>query len=79
MPDETFAGLDRDPSELAEELRLAAAVKWYEISRVSQEVAAEIAGVNRGEFVQLLSRLKVSPMQETASEAREAARSLLSQ
>jgi hypothetical protein len=76
LPDRTFAGLDCDPAALSVELRAAAAVKWYEIGRVSQEVAAEIAGVSRAEFVFLLSRWQVSPMQETATEASAAARLL---
>jgi predicted HTH domain antitoxin len=77
LADQTFAGLDRDSAELAAELRAAAAVKWYELGRVSQEVAADIAGVSRGEFMALLSRLQVSPMQETADEASASAQLLL--
>ena len=35
LPDETFAGLDRESAELATELRAAAAAKWYEVGRAS--------------------------------------------
>lgn len=77
LPDETFAGLDRESAELAAEFRAAAAAKWYEVGRVSQEVAAQIAGVSRSEFLTLLSRLQVSPMQESAEEALAGARLLL--
>ena len=77
LPDETFAGLDRESAELAAEFRAAAAAKWYEVGRVSQEVAAQIAGVSRSEFLTLLSRLQVSPMQENAEEALASARLLL--
>ena len=77
LPDETFAGLDRESAELATELRAAAAAKWYEVGRVSQEVAAQIAGVSRSEFVLALSRLQVSPMQEGVEEALAGARVLL--
>jgi hypothetical protein len=76
LPDETFAALGREPAELATELR-AAAAKWYEVGRVSQEVAAQIAGVSRSEFVSVLSRLQVSPMQESVEEALTGARLLL--
>ena len=69
LPDETFAGLDRDSAQLAADLRAAAAAKWYEVGRVSQEVAAQIAGVSRSEFISILSDLNVSPMQESAEEA----------
>ncbi len=37
--------------------------------RVSQEVAAQIAGVSRSEFLNILSDFKVSPMQESHEEA----------
>jgi predicted HTH domain antitoxin len=77
LPDETFAGLDRESAELAAEFRAAAAAKWYEVGRVSQEVAAQIAGVSRSEFLTILSRLQVSPMQESAEEALASARLLL--
>jgi predicted HTH domain antitoxin len=77
LPDETFAGLDRELAELASELRAAAAAKWYEVGRVSQEVAAQIAGVSRSEFVSVLSRLQVTPMQESLDEALAGARLLL--
>jgi predicted HTH domain antitoxin len=77
LPDETFAGLDRESTELAAELRAAAAAKWYEVGRVSQEVASQIAGVSRSEFLSVLSRLQVSPIQETADEAIASARHLL--
>ena len=77
LPDQTFAGLDRESAELAAELRAAAAAKWYEVGRVSQEVAAQIAGVSSSEFISVLSRLQVSPMQENAEEALAGARQLL--
>jgi len=78
LSDEAVLGLDRDLSELAGELRVAAAVKWYEIGRISQEVAAEVAGMGRSEFVSHLSRMRVSPMQETAEDALAAAKQLMS-
>jgi len=73
LPDETFASLDRDSNQLTADLRAAAAAKLYELGRVSQEVAAQIAGVSRSEFVAILSELRVSPMQESADEARAGA------
>jgi predicted HTH domain antitoxin len=43
-------------------------VKWYEIGRLSQAKAAEIAGVSRAEFLDSLARFRVSPFQVTAEE-----------
>lgn len=77
LPDEAFAGLDRESDELASEFRAAAAAKWYEVGRVSQEVAAQIAGVSRSEFVSVLSRLRVSPLQESAADALSSAEMIL--
>jgi predicted HTH domain antitoxin len=77
LSDRAVVGLDLDLGELASELRVAAAVKWYEVGRVSQEVAAEVAGMSRSEFVSALSHFRVSPMQETASEAMQAAQTVL--
>jgi len=73
LTDRAFLGLDRESAELADEFRAAAAAKWYEVGRVSQEVAAEVAGMGRGEFVSYLSRMRVSPVHETADEAVAAA------
>ncbi len=68
LPDDVFAGLQREPNEFAQELRLAAAVKWYELGRVSQAKAAQIAGMGRAAFLDALSRFRVSPFQETADD-----------
>jgi hypothetical protein len=35
------------------------------VRRLSQEVAAQIAGVSRSEFLNILSDFKVSPVQES--------------
>jgi len=56
MPEGVFAALRKDPAAFAKELRLAAAVKWYETRQVSQERAAEIAGLSRAEFIEALGR-----------------------
>jgi len=74
MPEETLAALHKDPASFAKELRLAAAVKWYEMHIVSQGRAAEIAGLSRAEFIAALSRFGVSPFQYSADEILEDAR-----
>ena len=47
MPEAAFSALRQDPDGFARELRLAAAVKWYELGMISQGRAAEIAGLSR--------------------------------
>jgi predicted HTH domain antitoxin len=74
MPEEALDSLRTDSADFARQLRLAAAVKWYEMRRVSQERAAKIAGLSRAEFLAVLGQFGVSPFQYTAEEALEEAR-----
>ncbi len=73
MPEEALAALRTDPENFTRELRLAAAVKWYELGRISQERAARIAGLSRTEFLAALGQFGVSPLQYTATEVLEEA------
>ena len=71
MPESAFAVLHQAPKDFVQEMRTAAAVKWYELGRLSQGRAAEIAGLTRARFIDALSRYKVSPFQYTAEELTE--------
>jgi predicted HTH domain antitoxin len=62
-----------DPESFGQELRLVAAIKWYELRQVSQERAAEIAGLSRSEFILALARFNVTPFQYDAAEVLEEA------
>jgi len=68
IPTTTFAALGESPDEFINEMRIAAAVKWYELGRLSQGKAAEVAGLSRSAFIDALSRFKVSPIQITPDE-----------
>lgn len=68
LPPTIFSALREDPVNFVEEMRLAAAVKWYEIHRISQGKAAEIAGLSRSEFLIKLAHFDVSPFQYDADE-----------
>lgn len=63
LPEDVFSALRRSPKEFAREMRLAAAMLWYSRSVISQEKAAEIAGVNRAEFLRALARNEVDVFQ----------------
>ncbi|MBL7200856.1 MAG: UPF0175 family protein [Anaerolineae bacterium] len=68
LPEDVFSALRRTPEAFVSEMRLAAAVKWYEIGLLSQGKAAEVAGVSRQEFLNSLARFQVSPFQVTPDE-----------
>ena len=74
LPEGAFSALRSEPAELGRELRLAAAVKWYEMRLVSQGRAAEIAGLSRAAFLEALNRFGVSALQYSAEEVTEEAK-----
>ena len=57
IPEKVFAAMRVDPDEFAKEMRLAAAVSWYEQGKISQELAARIAGLNRTDFLLAVARM----------------------
>lgn len=61
IPDSVFPALQLAPNEFVKEMRIAAAIKWYELGRVSQSKGAEVANLSRAEFIAALSDAKVSP------------------
>ena len=63
VPDSALFALRRAPGELPGKFRLMAAAKFYEVGDLSQERAAELAGLTRQEFISALSGLGVSPFQ----------------
>ncbi len=68
VPETSFSILRTTPEIFVKELRVAAAVKWYEVGRISQSKAAELAGVSRTEFLEALARFNVSPFQTLPEE-----------
>lgn len=71
LPEGAFSALGSNPDGVGQQMRLAAAVKWYEVGMITQSKAAEIAGVSRPEFLEALSRFEVSPFQVTPEELAE--------
>jgi predicted HTH domain antitoxin len=56
--------------QLAEAMRLATAIHWYQQGRISQGKAAELAGMNRVQFLNALADSRVEALQVTEEELR---------
>ena len=59
VPEALLAVLRKSPLEAAEEIRLAAAIHWYQQGTISMARAAETAGMARAEFLAELARRRV--------------------
>jgi len=59
LPEDVFSALRRSPEEFGREMRLAAAIHWYERGEISQEKAAHIAGLDRADFLAAVAREKI--------------------
>lgn len=75
FPDESLAALNLSPEEMAEELRLAAAIKLYELGRMSAGAAAQLAGMPTPLFLTRLADYNVPAFRMTEEELAEDVRS----
>jgi len=64
LPETAFSALRLSPVDYLREMRCAAAVKWYEMRKISQGKGAELCGVTRAEFLKILSDYRVSILQD---------------
>lgn len=71
LPEGLFSALRRSPEEFVRELRLAAAIRWYQRGEISQEKAAEVAGLNRRDFLLALVREETDVFSVNMDELRE--------
>lgn len=68
IPEETLISLKTDVESFAHDLKLLAAVKLFELGKLSSGRAAQLAGMTRVEFLLALRRFRVSPFQTTPEE-----------
>lgn len=74
VPDGSLSALQMTPEQLGDELRLAAAVKLYELGRLSAGAAAELAGIPKPVFLDALARYGVDSFALTEEELRRETR-----
>src|SRR5437899_136887 len=68
LPDGVFSVIRRSPDDFVKEMRLAAAIHWYSRATISQDKAADIAGLTRTEVLDALAREQVEASQVTIEE-----------
>ena len=71
LPDDILLALKLAPEALAAEIRLAAAVKLYELERLSSGAAAALAGIPRTLFLTKLADYGVATFAMTHEELQE--------
>lgn len=74
VPEEVLLAEKTDAVSFARELKVLAAVKLYELGRLSSGRAAELAGMSRVEFLLELGRYKATPFEAEVSDLEADAR-----
>ena len=68
IPEKILLAEKTDANSFGKELRILAAVKLYELGRLSSGRASELAGMPRVEFLLTLNRYKVCPFESELSD-----------
>jgi predicted HTH domain antitoxin len=71
VPDEALSAMQMTPEQFGAELRLAGAVKLYEMGRLSSGAAARVAGIPRTVFLTRLADFGVDTFQLTEEDLRQ--------
>lgn len=71
IPDSSLSITKEMPEEFGRSLRIAAAVKWYELGRISQSKAAELIGCSRIELFDHLREYGVAFLQVNENDLQQ--------
>lgn len=74
IPDEAMSALAKSPGEAGDALRMLAAVKLFELKKLSSGAAARLAGISRVEFLKRLGDYGVPVFDMTEDEFRQETR-----
>ena len=74
VPDETLAALQTTPERLAADVRLAAAIKLYELERLSAGAASKLAGLPQPVFMSKLAEFNIEAFRLTREELGQESR-----
>lgn len=70
FPDETILALKLNPEKMADEIKLAASIKLYELGRLSSGAAAKLAGIPKPVFLSKLADYGVKTFHLSEDELR---------
>lgn len=73
VPDDILTAVRQTPDRFEAELRLAAAIHWYQQGTLSQERAAQLAGLHRADFLAELAARHVDVIHVDFDEVRREA------
>ena len=70
-PEEILVALKEDAQSFGRDITLTAAMKFYELGRLSSGRAAELAGLSRVAFLRRAAEFNISAWDLTATELRK--------
>jgi predicted HTH domain antitoxin len=71
IPEEILISLKETPETISRELSILAAVKLFELGKLSSGRAAQLAQISRVEFLNLIGRYQVSPFTQSPEELEQ--------
>ena len=71
LPDDSLRILGEDPHQVGRDMLIAAVLQWFQEGRLSQGQSADMLGMKRGQFFDVLYEHHVSPVQMSVEDLEE--------